>query len=405
MRTLEEINKRLSAIKAELSQEGADVDALEKEVKELTEERKGLLEKAEKRKKLLDGIAGMDGADVIIPMGALGDEQRKNNDTISENVLKSKEYRNAWAKTLMCVPLNESEKRTLGTALTTTATTYTAASSSADGVNNGGLFIPEDVSLELMNQLSLASPFFNDIAKTGVAGYIKFPYRKDGSGAEKQAEGIPNKDGQIEWAELTLTILEVSETIRVTWKLEAMTVDGFIEYITKELADQVTEKMVTEAFYGDGSNTLTGVTKNAINGTYTIGTLEGNVPDVLGGIEAGLKKLPKKKKIGAKIYVAQDIIETISFMRDKNGNFIYNPLNAGGINSVATYKVEVDPYLNVGEFIIGNPRYYRFNTNEAFSITKDISGKSRINDYTAYAVVSGAAQPNSFVYGKNSASV
>ncbi|BCK01417.1 phage major capsid protein [Anaerocolumna chitinilytica] len=404
MRTLEEINRRLAAIKVELGQEGSDIDALEKEIKELTEERKGILEKAEKRKKLLDGIAGMDGANVIIPMGELGDEQRKSELT-GENVLKSKEYRNAWAKTLMCLPLNESEKRALGTALTTTATSYTAAASGADGVNNGGLFIPEDVSLELMNELSLASPFFNDIAKTGVSGYIKFPYRESGSGAEKQTEGTANKDGQVKWAELTLTLLEVSETIRVTWKLEAMSVDGFIDYITKELADQVTEKMLTEVFYGNGSNTLTGVTENAIDGTYTIGTLEGNVPDVLGGLEAGLKKLPKKKKIGAKIYVAQDIIETISFMRDKNNNFIYNPLNAGGINSVATYKVEVDPYLNAGEFIIGNPRFYRFNTNEAFSITKDISGKSRINDYTAYAVVSGAAQPNSFVHGKNSASV
>ncbi len=401
---LQEIEQRLTAIKGEIDIEGADLDALETEISALKEERKAILDKAEKRKALLDGVAGLENPTIIKTF-----EEEKESRTMElnkENVLKSKEYRSAWAKTLMCLPLDETEKRALGVALTTTSTTFTAASSGADGVNNGGLFIPEEVSLALMNELSLASPFFNDIAKTGVTGYIKFPYRKSGSGAEGQTEGIANKDGQVEWAELTLTMLEVSETIRVTWKLEAMSVDGFIDYITKELADQVTEKTVTEVFYGNGTNTLTGVTEDAIDGTYTIGTLEGNVKDVLGAIEAGLKLLPKKKKIGAKIYVAQDIIETISFMRDDNGNFVYSPINAGGINSVATYPVVVDPYLNEGEFVIGNAsRYYRFNTNEAFSITKDISGKSRINDYTAYAVVSGAPQPNSFVYGKNSASV
>ena len=57
-------------------------------------------------------------------------------------------------------------------------------------------------------------------------------------------------------------------------------------------------------------------------------------------------------------------------MRDSNNNFVYSPINGGGINSIATYTVAVDPFLNAGEFIIGNAKYYRFNTNEGLSITK-----------------------------------
>lgn len=395
---LDEINKRLSDIKVEIDTEGADLDALEKEINDLKEERKRIIDKVEKRKSLLDNVASIPNPTIIKDFKK--EEEERKMEFNKDNVLKSKEYRNAWAKTLMCQPLNEVEQRALGTALTTTATTYVGATSELNGVNNGGLFIPEEVNMALMQEISLASPFFADVAKTAVNGIISFPYRKGGTGAEAQTEGVDNKDGQVEWANLTLTLLEVSETIRVTWKLEAMSVDGFINYITQELAEQIKEKIIEGVLYGDGSNTLTGVTASAIDGTYTIGELEGNVPDILGAIEAGLKLLPKKKKIGAKIYVAQDIIETISFMRDSNGSFIYNPINGGGINSIATYKVEVDPYLNSGNFVIGNGKYYKYNTNEGLSIAKDVSGKSRINDYTGYSIVSGAPQPQSFVYGK-----
>ena len=74
------------------------------------------------------------------------------------NVLKSEEYRSAWAKKLMCKSekdFTEDEKRALGVALTTTATTYTEPSSGADGVNNGGLFIPETVSMEILKEIEL----------------------------------------------------------------------------------------------------------------------------------------------------------------------------------------------------------------------------------------------------------
>ena len=46
---LQEIEKRLSEIKIELEKEGADIDALEKETKDLISERKAILEKIEKR--------------------------------------------------------------------------------------------------------------------------------------------------------------------------------------------------------------------------------------------------------------------------------------------------------------------------------------------------------------------
>ena len=395
---LNEIELRLKAIVEEGKAETANLDELTVERDALLEERKSIMDSVEKRKALLNTVVNLPDAEIINDFKE--DRQMEFN---RDNVLASKEYRSAWAKTLMGVNLNELEERALGTALTTTSETYAAATSGANGVNNGGLFIPDDVMMDLMNRMELVSPFFRDIPKTSVNGYVKFPYRKGGTGAEEQVEGVANKDGQVEWAELTLTVLEVSETIRVTWKLEAMAVDSFINYIVEELAMQVPEKIATDLFYGDGTGTISGVTKagNHLDGSYVIGTGVGEVADIYGAIEAGVKLLTSpRKRSGAKIYVAQDIMDAMVFARDKQNGFLHNPINGVGINSLSKYPIEMDPFLNDGDFIIGNPRFFKFNWNEALSITKDVSGKNRINDYTGYAVVSGAPEPASFVYGK-----
>src|SRR5699024_6815922 len=131
------------------------------------------------------------------------------------NVLKSEEYRSAWAKTLMSrSDFTEDEKRALDVALTTTATTYVAPSSGADGVNNGGLFIPETVSMEILKEIELESPFLRDIEKTYIKGLISFPYKKSGSGSEWVEEGKDNKLESDEWGELTFAQMELSKTIR-----------------------------------------------------------------------------------------------------------------------------------------------------------------------------------------------
>lgn len=401
---LTEIEARKAEIRSlvEAEDQEIDLEAVNVEIDALNAESTELRSKIDSEKELRSKIAS--GIEPEVRKIESPIEERKEIKMTKNEVFKSAEYRSAWAKSLMKMPLDEAEQRAVGTALTTTADTYVASSSQADGVNNGGLLIPEGVMLDLMNNIELMSPFFRDIPKTAVSGYVKFPYKVDGSGAVEQAEGVSNTDGQVQWAEIELKILEVSETIRVTWKLEAMSVDGFINYVTEELSSAMGEKLATEALYGDGTGSLLGVTAGTVyDGEYSIGTTEGDVADIYEAISAGIALLPAKKKIGAKIYVATDVMEGMSFTRDAEDRFLHDPINGAGINSIAGYAIEVDPFLNAGDFVIGNPRYYRFNWNENVSITRDVSGKQRINDYTAYAIASGNSQPNCFVYGKKSA--
>lgn len=392
LKRMNEIRARKADIRGQLEQRLAEMDlgALETELNDLNAEYAAL----EQRKRLIEGIGdgSVPSTSVANPMNAEGSGASEPIFT-RDNVLSTPEYRSAWAKTLMRRALTPVERRALDTAMTTTATDFTAPSADADGVNNGGLFIPTGINLALMEEISLISPLFRDAARTAIPGLLKFPYKKSSTGAQSKKETEANTDASTEWADLVLGTSEISETIRVSWRLEAMAVDSFIEFIQNELIEAVRDKAAQEHIYGDGENKMKGVTIGALTHGYTDSALD--------AIGAALGKLGKKQKIGAKIYVSQSIIEEISFSKDKNGSYIFAPINGAGVNSIATYKVEADPYLNDGDFVIGNVhKYSRMNVVENISLTRDISGKKRANDYTAYGIFGAATQPGTLVYGK-----
>ena len=398
-----ELRKKINDAKTE-----EELEELRKQAEELNKEVPDKEEKQEitheEERALIQDTENLEKRKVEITNSLAKMEEREMKNFTKHNVLKSEEYRSAWAKKLMCLPeteFTEDEKRALGVAVTTTATTYTAPSAGADGVNNGGLFIPETVSMEILREVELESPFLRDIAQTYVRGLISFPYKKSGSGAEWNAEGTDNNLESDEWANLTFTQMELSKTIRITWKLEAMAVEDFINYIIEEVAREMRESLADKPFYGNGTNEIAGIT---LEGNNIDAEYESTV-NALDAIKAAIEKLPIRRKAGAKIYLSESMATEIAFMKDNNGAYINNPVNGVGLNSIARYPVEVDPYLKDGEFIIGNARWYKMNFNENLSVSKDVIGRSRVNDYTGYCVVGGAPVPNSFVYGHQAESV
>lgn len=398
-----ELRKKINDAKTE-----EELEELRKQAEELNKEIPDKEEKQEitheEERALIQDTENLEKRKVEITNSLAKMEEREMKSFTKHNVLKSEEYRSAWAKRLMCLPeteFTEDEKRALGVALTTTATTYTAPSGSVDGVNNGGLFIPEAVSMEILRDVELESPFLRDVAKTYVRGLMTFPYKESGSGAEWVAEGTDNKLESDKWVNLTFAQMELSKTIRITWKLEAMAVEDFINYIVEEVAREMRESLADKPFYGNGITEIAGITLegNNIDAEYQ------STVNALDAIKAAIEKLPIRRKAGAKIYLSESMATEIAFMKDDNGAYINNPVNGVGLNSIARYPVEVDPYLKDGDFIIGNARWYKMNFNENLSVSKDVIGRSRVNDYTGYCVVGGAPVPNSFVYGHQAESV
>lgn len=398
MERLAEIEKRMSEIKTELeTADEARMAELEAETTALIEERKTIRATAEKRKALLGALAEDENAKVI----SKPEERRKEEKKMTQKeALRSSEYRSYWAKSLLCqTDFTEAEKRAAGVALTTTSTTYTAASSASDGVNNGGLFIPESVLMDIVKGIAAYSPVFRDATAraTAITGIVKFPYEVSSTGAAGQTEGVANPDESIQWADLELATSEISKTVRVSWKLEALTPDSFIDYLVQELIDKMSDEDIREVIYGTGTNEVSGITATATAVTYTEG-------DYMEGIEAAIAGLTDPKaKIGAKLYISSAAAEGISFTKDADGDYIFSPFNNSGLKTIATYPVEIDPYLDDDDIIFGNlERNYKYNVSEQLSITKDVSGKNRINDYTGYKVVAGKLVPGKAVWAHKS---
>lgn len=290
----------------------------------------------------------------------------------------------------------EAEYRALGVATTTTSPTFVAPSSSQDGINNGGVFIPESVMLEILREEETESPIYRDIVTTAIKGKVKFPYRVSKSGAKNKAELDPTENESVEWKVLSGATGNYTDSIAITFEEEAMAIEEFTPYLISLIGESMRELLIEDYIYGTGTNDkVLGITSDAIDGGYSD-------TDYLAALESAIAKLPVRKRGGAKIYVASNIFDKITFTKDKNGNYILPVLNGGGFSRLSTFQVEMDQFLKDGDFIIGNvSKNYKANINKAMELGLDVSNQKRIKTYTTHMMVTAVPLPNSFVYGKS----
>lgn len=394
--TLKEIDVRLNEIETESrTASGDDLDNLLTEAESLKEQREGLQADIEKRAKLMEDIrTGKAGTPIQRP-GAV----ETRGYTVADD-----EYRDAWAKTLLCMPLTATERRALADVnggeyrdspmgpITTTNETFVAQTESVLGQNNGGLFIPKYISDRLLAETTLESPILRDVFKMAVAGLTKYPYKVQGDPAKWREETVCNDLEAIQWAELTFTMKELSKTIRITWKLESMTPDSFVNYIVAELRREMEMALAVAVIYGMNGLDISGLTQT--NLTYTPVTGD-TIVDTL--IKAG-DEIPKQNRSGAKIYISNALATQIALLKDSNGNYMIPPFSGSEATRIGRYMMEVDPYLEDSDAFIGNlNRGAILNTVEGVSITKDQHGRCRINDYTAFAIYGSVIVPNYIV--------
>lgn len=295
------------------------------------------------------------------------------------------------------IKLNEGEKRALGVAVTTTSEVYAAPSANADGVNNGGVFIPQNVLYDLLEIDSPDSPFLRDVSATHITGAIIFPYVYEAVAATRggKAEKVASDDRSIKWDKLTLAQGNYPLTIEVTMELLAMTDEQFAEYLLADLNSEVAFLLADETFYGTGlNNRIEGVTVGAIAGTpYSAG-------GEADAIKAGLLALSRRARKGAKVYISRSMSLDMTFEKDDNGRYIFPIYNSTGISTIATVPVEVDENLHDGDFVIGCATNYKLNFTKPTEVYPELHGKYRVIEYTAHVMVAGKAAPNKFYYGK-----
>ena len=353
-----------------------------------------------------DAIASVEQK-IKIAQEKVSAENQENQNRSIEKTMENVNIRQAFAKYVLFesthrvdAKLTEMEMRKLGVATTTTSETYAAPSASADGINNGGIFIPQEVMLDILRETELESPIYRDVTTTAIKGMVKFPVRLSKSGAKVKAELSPNENESIQWTLISGAIGNYTDSIVLTFEIEAMSIPEFTDYLISIIGESMRELVINDYIYGTGLNDhVKGITLGAIDGSYA-----STVTDMREALEAAIKALPVKARGGAKIYVASDIFDNITFAKNKNGDYILPVLNGGGLTRMSTFPVEADPNLAAGDFIIGNvSKNYKANVIKPLELGLDVSNQHRTKTYTSHLMISAVPVPNSFVYGKKKA--
>lgn len=371
---LKELRSEVEAINNEVPEQ--EKKEQEEKTEEITpEEERSLIadtQELEKRNKEVSNLRKIGGNEM---------EERKFTTA-------SPEYRSAWAKTLMGVKLDETEERAIGDAIGTTATTFVEADATHNGINNYGLLIPDSVRLDWLKIAEQASPIYRDIRKLNIPGNVDFPYLFGADDAEWYAETTTTKNEGQEYKNIKLTGHELAKAIEITWKAEAMTVEGFISFLLDELNEKMNKALINAVIYGDGSAKPTGITNGLVAKTNT------NAIDLF---KACLGDLSKENRVGAKIYVASDVADELSFYKDENGNY---PYLVNGLGRAGGVTIEEDPNLTAGDVVVGNGQNYILNFNEGLRVDKEVKVQPRRVIYGGYLIADGNKKPGAFVYGK-----
>lgn len=329
MDRLKEIEKRLAEIKAELEKEGADIDALEQEVKTLTEERKQLLEKIEKRNKIIKDIA--DGAGTPVP-NYLPTEERKDKPKGPDSPV----YRTAFLKRLLGQPLTEAEKREF------TLVPPTAAAA-----------VPTQTYNKIFDQMTKIAPMLSNITLLRVPGNLRLAVQGVRNPAQAHQELDPVNPAADTLVSVNLTGYEFIKVLRISATIRAMAIDVFEDWLARTLGEDLAVAIDNEIINGP---TVSGNIANAQvwNAGVNYVQYQNNISyeDICNCIAM----LPSAFDANAKWLMNKaTFYQQIMQITDANGNLIaIQSLADGGAWRIMGYPVLIDDNVDAGVVYFGD---------------------------------------------------
>lgn len=298
-------------------------------------------------------------------------------------------YKNAWAKTMMNLPMNAAEKEAF--ALVNEAYTHTTG--------NTGVVIPKTVSAGIWEKAGKLYPYFEDISKTYINGVLAMIQENTSSEAGWYEEDTKTEDGKEEFKEYTLSGCELSRAVTISWKLREMAIEDFIPYIQRKMAKKMGAAAGYGATHGKGSTAVPG--KPEPTGVVTALLAEASTPQVVeyaNGTEPTWKDITTTRgKIESgygealKLYANSTTIwNKIANITDKNGRAIFIPDPTTGGYRVLGMEVKEDASMQDGEILMSNAAEgYHMNVNKEMTMTTEDHVKDRNTDYCGYAIMDG----------------
>jgi HK97 family phage major capsid protein len=221
--SIDELIERRSAIAAELDAEGADLDALEAEVRSINEELEARKAAEAKRAAIRAKVADGEGMVVNKIEGEKTMEERFD--------ASSKEYRSAWLKDMA----RRDGKMLLGdlTEIEQRAFTFTTA--------NSGAVVPTETANRIAELVQSMAPIYDDATKSEMTKGFGVPRHTGITAGDAAAtnEGVANADEQDAFDLLPISGVEIKKHVVISRKMEWQSIDAFEAWLTRHIAKRI----------------------------------------------------------------------------------------------------------------------------------------------------------------------
>ena len=240
--TLKEINERMTELRSLIDEENSDLDAIEKEIKELNETRSALEEKAEKREALINEA-------LVTNVVVEEPQEERNEEKIQMN--NAELYRTAWLKLNKGDKLDEAEQRAYEMDLSDAAAA-----------------VPEETQNAVIRKIKQLAPLLSEVNLLSVRGNVKFAVEGTIADGALHAENTLVNPSADTLATVSLTGYEMAKLIRISSAVKTMSVGAFENWIVDQLAEAIARIIEHYMIKGDGNDEPKGV--DAL--TYVDGT-------------------------------------------------------------------------------------------------------------------------------------
>ena len=237
--TVEQLEERKAAIAVELDAEGADLDALETEVRSIKDELESRAAEEAKKVELRKAVAAGEVGEVVQKI-----EEEKREMKTNEEIRASKEYTEAFARYL--VSENDTEVRSLLT----------------ENVDGGSVPVPALVD-EIIRTAWEKNEILRRVKKTQIRGNLKIAFERVATGASAHTEGAaaPSEE-TLKLGIVTMVPANIKKWIRVSDEAIAMGGEALVRYVYDELIYQIVKKL-TDDVVTDIKNAATSATSVA----------------------------------------------------------------------------------------------------------------------------------------------
>lgn len=363
---IKEIEARLAAIKKEIEERGdamkaKEIDALEKETKELTEERAGLIAAAEKRNGILDNIAK--GAGIV----SRTFEQKQDN-ADPDDPFGTPEYRSAWLKNLRRLPLTDAEKRAY-----------------ANASGTGAEVVPTQTANEIISKVKKLAPMLNEVTLLHVKGAVKFAVEGTNNDAAIHKENAAITAAADTLTTVTLTGYEIIKLVQISDTVMTMSIAAFESWIVDMLAEAIARKVEDFFINGTGSSQPKGIDKantwgaeNSVTVTKAGSLTAANVQTLIGLLNAGYDRNAKfamsKKTLFTDFMPLQDNSKNHIVTVQGNNYFVYG------------YPVLLSDYVKEHEAFLGDFKKVCANLAENINVKNAYDIDTNSYKYSGIAI-------------------